>query len=288
MSGARAQLLAAWKQASARHASLLAAGVAFYVFLSLFPGIIAVLLTYGLVVSAETLDRQSAQIVEALPADAASLITGQMQALAETSSGSLGLGLLVAVTLALYSASGGVTNLVTAINAMFGFTETRNFVQRKLLALVLTIGAITFLVVTVTLVAVAPAAFNSLIDSPGMRLLAEAVRWTLLLGAVVLGVAALFRLAPDRGEVESPALLSRGVVVAAMMWAAVSVGFSLYVDNFGSYGKTYGALAGVVVLLLWLWAGLFAMLLGASIEALREDAPTDDLPADLAEEVAQA
>lgn len=278
-------LLAAWKQASARQASLLAAGVAFYAFLSLFPAMIAGILTYGLVASPETVARQSDSIADALPADAASLITGQLESLTSTESSSLGVGLVIAIVLAFYSASGGVGNLITAINTMFGYEETRGFVKLKLLAFGLTTGAIVFVLLLVSLVAVAPALFDQLIDVPGLRVGLEAARWLTLLGALVVAVGVLFRVAPDRPGEDPPPLITRGVLVATALWMVVSVGFSLYVDNFGSYGKTYGALAGVVVLLLWLWAGLFALLLGASVEAVREDAPTDDLPPDVAEAV---
>ena len=281
MPSTRSNVLTAWKQASSRQAPLLAAGVAFYAFLSLFPAMIAAILTYGLVASPETVARQSADIADALPADAASLITGQLDSLVSTSSDSLGIGLVFAVALALYSASGGIGNLVTAINSMFGLGETRGFIKRKLLALGLTLGAIIFLAMVVGLVAAAPAVFDAIDIVPGVRAGLEAARWIVLIGAVVVAIGVLFRLAPNRTS--ETRLVSKGVLVASAMWLLVSVGFSLYVDNFGRYGKTYGALAGVVVLLLWLWIGLYAILLGASIEAVREEIVTEDTVAEDAE-----
>lgn len=274
MSSARTSVLTAWKQASARQAPLLAAGVAFYAFLSLFPAMIAAILTYGLVASPKTVATQSADIADALPSDAASLVTGQLDSLTSTPSGSLGLGLVIAIVLAIYGASGGVGNLVTAINAMFGLGETRNFIRRKLLALGLTAGAIVFLTVVIALVAAAPAVFDAIDIVPGVRAGLEAARWILLLAAVVVAIGVLFRLAPNRSGPNR--LITKGVLVASALWILVSVGFSLYVDNFGSYGKTYGALAGVVVLLLWLWIGLYAILLGACIEAVRENVVTKE------------
>lgn len=278
---AKRTILTSWKQASAQQAPLLAAGVAFYAFLSLFPALIAGVLTYGLVASPETVQRQSAQITDALPADAASIVTGQLDALTSTDPGSLGLGLALAVLLAVYSASGGVGNLVTAINAMFGLKDTRGFVQKKLLALGLTAGAIVFLIVVIGLVAAAPAVFDAIDIVPGVRIALEAGRWALLLGAIVVALGVLFRVAPNRPR--PGRLVSKGVVVASVLWVLVSVGFSLYVDNFGSYGKTYGALAGVVVLLLWLWIGIYAVLLGATVEAVRERIVTDETVAEDAE-----
>jgi membrane protein len=267
---AKSTIVTAWKQASAQQAPLLAAGVAFYTFLSLFPALIAGVLTYGIVASPETVRRQSAELTDALPADAASLVTGQLDSLVSTSNGSLGLGLVIAVTLA-----------ITAVNAMYGIRDQRNFIEKKLVALGLTAGAIVFLVVVVGLVAAAPALFDAIDVVPGTRVLLELARWALLLGALVVAMGVLFRVAPDRSE--APSLVTKGVLVASGLWLVVSIGFSTYVDNFGSYGKTYGALAGVVVLLLWLWIGMYAVLLGATVEAVREDIVTADTVAEDAE-----
>ena len=263
MGNFREHVIAAWKLASAHQAPLLAAGVAFYAFLSLFPAMIAAVMSYGLIASPETVQRQSEKIADAMPADAASVVTGQLDSLTSTSSGSLGLGLVIALALAIYGASGGVGNLVTAINQMFGQRDRRNFIEQKAKALGLTAGAIVFFAVVVTLVAVVPAVFDSV--------LLGGLRWILLAAAIVVAIGVLFRVAPDRRG-EPGRLISRGVIVASALWIVVSVGFSVYVDNFGSYGKTYGALAGVVVLLLWLWIGIYALLLGATVEALDEDA----------------
>ncbi|MEO6605248.1 MAG: YihY/virulence factor BrkB family protein [Aeromicrobium sp.] len=263
MSELRQQTVAAWKQASNNQAPLLAAGVAFYVFLSLFPAMIAAVMLYGLVASPETVQRQSESIAGTLPADAASVVNGQLESLTTTSSGSLGVGLVIALALALYGASGGVGNLIVAINVMFGQRDRHNLIQKKAQALLLTIGAILFLAIVVTLVAVVPA----LLDSA----LLGGIRWVLLAASVVVAIGVLFRVAPDRRGDAGP-LVSKGALVASTLWVVASVGFSVYVDNFGSYAKTYGALAGVVVLLLWLWVGVYALLLGASVEALNEGA----------------
>lgn len=274
MPSQRKSVITAWKQASAHQAPLLAAGVAFYAFLSLFPAMIAAIMTYGLVASPETVASQSEDIAEALPADAASLVTGQMDSLIQTSPDSLGIGLAIALVLAIYGATGGVGNLITAVNAMFGLAETRGFFKRKLLSLVLTLGAIIFVLLVVALVAVAPAVLDRIDIVPGVRAGVEAGRWILLLAAVTIAIGLLFRIAPNRSG-KSP-LVSKGVLVATALWLLASAGFSLYVDNFGSYGKTYGTLAGAVILLLWLWIGVYAILLGACIEAVHEDVVTEE------------
>jgi membrane protein len=139
-----------------------------------------------------------------------------------------------------------------------------------------------FLAVTVTLVAVTPAVLDVMVDLPEVRGALEAGRWLLLITALVVSIGVLLRIAPDRPD-DPPRLIGKGVLIASLMWILVSVGFSLYVDNFGNYGETYGALAGVVVLQLWLWIGIYALLLGSAIEAVREDAPLEEEAAEVME-----
>ncbi|RLV55875.1 YihY/virulence factor BrkB family protein [Aeromicrobium phragmitis] len=262
----------AWKQASSRQAPLLAAGVAFYSFTSLFPALIAGVSLYGLVASPQTVAQQSDRLRDLLPADAASLVTGQIEQLTATSSGTLGVTTVVALAVALWSASGGVGNLLTAVNLMFGLGDDRGFVKRKALALGMTVTAILFAIVAIALVAVVPAVLNVIDAVPGVRWGAEVARWLVLVILVMAVIAVTYRLAPNRPHPSR--FISRGVVVASLLWLLVSVGFSMYVNSFGNYGKTYGALAGVVVLLLWLWIGLFAVLLGAALQAVDETVVT--------------
>jgi membrane protein len=265
----------AWAEAKADQVPLLAAGVAFFSFLSLFPAMIAAVMVYGLVADRRTVAEQADKLTEALPQDAASLIVGQMRAIIATPEQSLGLGLAIALVLALWSASGGVGNVITAVNVAYDEEETRGFVKRKGLALGLTLGAIVFAAVAITLIAVAPVLLDRVLPTGIGRVLAEVGRWFGLLVAVMVGLALLYRIGPDR---DAPRMrwVSVGAAVATVIWLAASLGFSLYVDNFGSYGETYGALAGVVVLMLWLWITAFVVLLGAEINAEAEQQTVHD------------
>lgn len=265
----------AWAESKADQVPLLAAGVAFFSFLSLFPAMIAAVTIYGLLADPATVARQTEALSQALPSDAASLISGQMEAIASQPRQSLGLGLIIALVLALWSASGGVGNIVTAVNIAYDEEETRGFIKRKALALVFTLGAILFVVVAVTLIAVAPAVLDALVPEGIVRTALDAARWVGLVIAVAIALAVLYRFAPDR---DSPRFswTSLGAVVATVIWILASLGFSIYVDNFGSYGKTYGALAGVAILMLWLWITAFIILLGAEINAEAEQQTVQD------------
>jgi membrane protein len=267
--GWRQVLTRGWKEAQSDQVPLLAGGVAFFGFLALFPALIATVLLYGLLVDPATVRDQIASVGSAIPAEARTLLLDQLESLTSTSESALGIGLVISVALALWSASGGIGNLITAINTAYDEEEDRGFVKRKLLALGLTLAAVVFLLVIVTLVAVAPAVLDNLVGSGPIRWLFEAIRWALLLVLIMAALAVLYRTSPDR---DAPKMrwVSVGAAVATVMWILASVGFSIYVDNFSSYGKTYGALAGVVILMLWLWISAYAVLLGAEINAESE------------------
>ncbi|HWI43283.1 MAG TPA: YihY/virulence factor BrkB family protein [Nocardioides sp.] len=265
----------AWREAKSDQVPLLAAGVAFYSFMAMFPALIAAVMLYGLVRDPADVQQQIQSLSDTLPSDAANLLTTQLEAITATSSGSLGLGLLISLLLALWSASGGVGNIMSAVNIAYDEEENRGFVKRKLLSLGLTLAAIVFMVVAISLVAAAPSVLDSLVGAGPVRWGLEAVRWLGLLAAMAFALAVLYKVAPDR---DNPKFqwVSVGAVVATVVWVVASLGFSLYVDHFGSYNKTYGALAGVVVLLLWLWLTMYVVLLGAEINAEAEQQTAAD------------
>lgn len=258
-----------WAEHNADNMPIIAGGVAFFGFLAIFPALIASISIYGLVASPETVAEQVEGISAQLPSDAASLIEDQLTSITENSGGALTFGLVAAILAALWSASGGVGNLVTAVNLAYDEVEARGFVKRKLLSLALTLSAIAFVLVTVTLLAVVPGVIEELPLGPVGTVLAEITRWVSLLVVFAGSLAVLYRVAPDR---DAPQIrwVSLGSVVVTVVWALVSVGFSLYVDNFGSYDKTYGAIAGVIVLMLWLYLTCYLVLLGAEINAETE------------------
>ena len=213
-------------------------------------------------------ESQVNDMASGLPQDAQSLITTQLKHIAG-GSGGLGLGLLFSIALALWSASAGMAGLVEAVNIAYEEEEDRNFVVKRGLALLLTIGFLIFLAVAVALVAVFPVVLSQLGTGPIISIVAQAVRWAVLVGAVILTLGLIYRIGPSRNAA-AVRWLSTGSVIATIIWIAASIGFSFYVDNFGSYGKTYGALAGVVVLMIWFWITALAVLIGAEINAESE------------------
>ncbi|MCC6495944.1 MAG: YihY/virulence factor BrkB family protein [Propionibacteriaceae bacterium] len=264
-----------WREASTDQVPLLSAGVAFFGFLALFPALIAITLIYGLVADPATISAQLATLTGSLPPEARALLEAQLQQLSSAPAQGLGWGLVLSLAVALWSASGGVGNMVTAVNIAYDEERKRGFVKEKLIALALTVGAVVFMLLIIALVAVVPIAFELLGLGGGWRWVAEVLRWIVLAVLVMAALAVLYRVAPDR---DAPKFrwVSVGAVVATILWLLASVGFSLYVTLFGNYAKTYGAPAGVVVMLLWLWITSYAVLLGAEINAEAEEQTAKD------------
>jgi len=259
----------AMRESQEHNIALLAAGVAFFAFLSLFPALIALVTLVGLVADPGQITEQVRSFTVGLPQASQQLISEQLTAITQSSGGALTVGLVVSLMGALWSASSGTSNLMMAVNLAYDEKGKRGFLRLRGVALLLTLGAVVFLVVTLALIAVVPLVLHAVPLGPVGTVVAQVLRWTLLLALVVVGLAVLYRVAPDR----NPAKLrwvTLGSVVGALLWLLGSAGFSLYVNFFGDYNKTYGAVAGVIVLLLWLFVTCYVVLLGAEINSEAE------------------
>src|SRR3954447_99121 len=262
-----------WAEAKVDNVPLMAAGMAYYAFLAIFPAIIAAVLLYGFFADPSTIAAQLDALGSAIPADIKKTLTDQITLAA--GNGKVGWGAVIAIVIALFSASGGMNNLMTAINIAYDEEETRGLVKKRLTALALTIGAIVFLLIVVSLVAVLPVVLGFLGTNGVVLFLVQAVRWVLIAVLITAALAVLYRVAPDR---DAPKIrwVSVGAGIATVLWIIASIGFSIYVTQFGSYAKTYGAIAGIVILLFWLFITAYAILLGAEINAESEQQTIKD------------
>jgi membrane protein len=195
--------------------------------------------------------------------------------LASSSNSALSLGAIVAFLFALWTASRGMSGLISALDIAYEQKETRSFIRFNLIALVLTIGVILGGIVAIALVAVLPAAVQLMGLGSTTKWLLFLVQWPLLIVLVMVGLAVLYRYGPDRREPQWR-WVSPGAITATVLWIVASIAFTAYVANFGSYDKTYGSLGGVVVLLTWLYLSAFVVLLGAVINAQAEEQTARD------------
>jgi membrane protein len=182
---------------------------------------------------------------------------------------------VVGLLLLLWGSASGIQTLIKAVNLAYDEEETRSYFRLRALALALTLGALVFLLVSLSGLALLPTLLASLgLDDATTELLMM-VRWPLL-GVVFLGsLAVVYRLAPDR-RAPKWRWVTLGSVAALIVWLAGSGLFSLYVRTFGRYSDTYGALGAAIVLLLWFYLSAFAILLGAEINAETEHQTAED------------
>jgi membrane protein len=265
----------AWAESKDDHVPLLSAGVAFYAFLALFPALIALLTVYGLVADPATVTSQVNSLLSGLPEQSRQVISDQLTMIVQGGSRALTWTLVIALLAALWSASGGIMGLIKAVNIAYDEEETRGFLKLRALALLLTLGAIVFVVLSIGLIAVLPPILQAIGLGTVGQVAVGIARWVGLVMLVVVGLAIVYRVAPAR---DAPKLrwVSVGAVVATVLWILGSVAFTLYVQLFGSFNKTYGALAGIVILLLWLFLTSFMVLLGAEINSEAEHQTRQD------------
>ena len=241
--------------------TLTAAGVAFYAFLSLVPALAASVSVYGLFVDPEKVDTHVRRTFAVLPDDAQELLVSQLSRIVDRSSGALGLSFVVAVLVALWSASKGAAHLIDAIGDAYGQERRRGFVHRRAVAAACTLGALAVAAVAATALAALP----DRVQAGPARWLVYISVWIGLALAALVGLAALYRL--GAGDEPQWSWLAPGSTLALALIVLVTVGLHVYVANFGSYDATYGALAGVVILLLWLHFVALIVIVGAQVNA---------------------
>lgn len=251
------------------HVTLMAAGVAFFGFLAVIPGLVALVSVYGLFGDPDTVQSTVRDVAGTLPEEARDLLTTQLESITSSSSSALTLGLLISLGASMWAASTGMSYLMEAVGIVYDEDEDRGFVAKRLTALGLTLGAIVFGILAIAAITVWPAVVSAVgPPSPFGWLLRLAV-WPVLGVGLALALAVLFRLGPDREDAEW-SWISPGAGIAVLVWLMVSVAFQVYAGNFGSYNETYGSLGAVVIMLLWLWISAIAVLLGAEINAQME------------------
>jgi membrane protein len=239
-------------------------------FLSLFPAVIALLALSSLFAVPHALSvRLISGISTALPSGASSVLTGAVMAARHRTSGSL-VTAVVATAVALWSAASGMVVLEEGLDMAYEVPQDRTFLQKRLLALPLLLGGVVLGGAASALAVFGPQVGHLI--SHGFPVVGAEflIAWTVLrwAGAVVLInllLSYLYWLAPNTGS--SWRWFSPGAAVATGVWAFISLGFSYYTSSFGTYGKTYGAFAGVAVLIFWLFLTGMAVLLGGEINA---------------------
>jgi membrane protein len=258
-----------WAQIGQDNVSIIAAGVAFYGLLAVFPAITAFVSLFGLFADPAAVQAQFANLQGGIPAEAWTLINDQLSAVMAAGSRSLGISALVALAIALYSAGAGVRALMTALNIAYNEEEKRSFIRFYLTAFVFTLGIAALGLLSLGVIVAVPVILNLIRLGGVAGALVKLLPWLVLAMFIIVALGVLYRYGASRAEPKTR-WVSWGAVLATVLWIGASLLFSVYVANFGSYNETYGALGAVVVLLMWFWISAFIVLIGAELNAEME------------------
>jgi membrane protein len=253
-----------------RHnAALLAGGIAMYGLLSVFPGLTAAVSIYGLFTTPKALIRHMKVFADVLPPGVWDIFHAQLHTVAAHDHGTLTIAATVGILIALFSARLTMSALMTATSIAYEASGKRGFLMQLLTSLALTAGVVIGFLAMLLLGVVVPLTLAILGSSPPVNFAVNLLRWALLWSFAVLGLDVVYYFAPARSNGRWR-WLSGGAALAATLWLSVSGLFALYVRGFASYDRTYGALAGIVVLLLWFYLLSLFVILGAEVNAVLE------------------
>lgn len=257
------------KQIADDRVGMLAAGIAFYALLSLFPAIAAVISLWALAFDPAEMASQIGELSRFMPPGGARLINEQAREVSENTDTGLSLTALFGLAVAMFLASKGVRGLMVGLNVVYGEEDQRGLLQRTLVVAVLTLGLIVMSLAATIFVALYSLAVGWLALGGPLVTLIKWLRWPALVPLMMFVIAVLYRYAPYR---RSPRWewVSMGTVTATLLWLLGSAGLSLYVGRIANMDELYGSLGAVVVLMLWFWLSSYVVLLGAEINAEME------------------
>jgi membrane protein len=260
------------KGANDDHITNLAAALAYYAFLAIPATLLIAAGLFGLLAGPHAVTTLIDKLQGIVPSQATDLLEGSLRRLTQKQGTSV---VLVAVggVLAVWSLSGAMQNVMWALNLAYGREETRGFVRRRIVAAAMAVFTLMASALALGLLVLGPHLSRWLGDAIGNKTVVEivwwAAQWPILIGGLLLAFGVIYYLGPN---IQHPKwqFISFGSVFAVVVWLLASGAFAFYASRFGSYNKTWGSLAAVVIMLTWLWISSVALLLGAEINAEAE------------------
>jgi membrane protein len=260
-----------WKEIQEDEVTDRAASLAYYFLFALFPALLFLTALIGLLPIPSLMDRLMEYVSRALPTDAASVTQKTVREVIRGAHGGL---LSIGVLGALWAASNGMASIITALNAVYDVQETRPFWKHKALAIGLTLLFSVFILTALVLMVFGPKIGETVANLVGLgslfTLVWNVVSIPIVVVLVGVGVALVYYLAP--AVVQKFRWVTPGSLLAVVLWLAMSAGLRYYITHFANYNATYGSIAGVILLMLWLYLSGVALLLGAEVNAEIEHA----------------
>jgi membrane protein len=243
----------------------MAAQLAYYFFFALFPALLFLLAIASYFPAYQLIDDLIRTLGGYLPPEALTIITEQLTKIAEGQQGGL---LTLGVLTALWSSSAAMTAIIDTLNNAYDIEEGRPWWKVRLTAIGLTVGVSIFILCSLALVLIGPGLVQRFLGTSlgtAFEVTWNILRWPVVFTLVSAGMALIYYFAPDAEQ--DWVWLTPGSIFATTLWLIASIGFKFYVENMGSYTETYGALGGVMVLMLWFYISGLVILIGAEMNA---------------------
>lgn len=248
-----------------------AASAAFFVVLAIFPGLAALVSLYGLIGNPADIGYFIDTLGEIVPHDVIQLVHNQFIQLLNRPTANLNT-FIISLLIALWSANSGMKAVIEAMNIVYDRVEKRSIIKINVMAALMTLAFIGFLSIAVNIM-ILPQLSSWLREAMGTWLVS--LRWPILLLAVLVLISALYYFAPCGRQVEWH-VMTAGATLAATLWIALSMLFSLYLTNFANYSVTYGSLGAAAIFMTWLWLTITTLLVGAEVDATVESLGHDE------------
>ena len=248
------------------HFGLVAAGVAFYAMFAVFPGLAAVVAIWGMVADPQVIAGYLTVAERFLPVDAAALVHEQVMGLLSAPAAALGWTTFVSLAIALYSARAGVSALIQGLDVVHR-ARPRGWIWGYAVDFLLTVALLGALLVALATVVIVPLLLNYVAFGTFEAWLTGVLPWGAMFLLVLTFLSILYRFGPNVPGGFRSGWITVGVIFAALAWAGVSIGFSAYLANFNSYNRIYGSIGAVIILMMWLYLSVWAILVGGAINA---------------------
>lgn len=259
------------KEAIADDVLNLAAQQAYYFFFALFPALLALISIASFFPIHNLVDEVVGMLGRVAPGDVLDIVRDQLVKISNTDAGGL---LTVAFVFTVWSTSNAVVSMCSTLNAAYDITEGRPWWKVRLIAIGLTVGLAFFILVSMTLIIAGPTLAERVAEAmrlgPAFEWAWKILQWPLVFALVATAIALIYYFAPDAQQ--DWVWITPGSVLATALWVIISLGFKVYLATFGTYNETYGAIGGVMVLLLWFYLSGIAILIGAELNAEIEHA----------------
>ena len=255
-----------WKEAHHDNVSVIAAGVAFFSLLAVFPMITAALSTVSYFVDPEDVQGITNNFATLLPNEAYAILDNQINSVLSAPPSAASFGIFLSLGFALFSAGAGIRAMMRAMNVAYEEIETRNPAIFFIFGFLMTLGSVIFVWGSLCIIIGVSTAlsYSNIEDSASFT--TRILPWLLLVTLFCVATGVMYRFGPSRRPARKRWIFP-GIVFALISWIIISFGFSKFVTHFGSYNEVFGGLASVIILLIWLWLTAMVVIIGAELNA---------------------